>query len=241
MYSGNRPWSAVRVPGALRRCGRVRVSVSGDGERRARNAGPGRFPAGPRLHGDVRVLRQSRRRGVDRDDPPRAGARRHASRHGRHLRPPHQRAARRARDRRPPRPGRARDQVRDRARPERPRRPRHQWAPGVRASAPARTRCSAWASTTSTSTTSTASTPPPRSRRRSGRWPSSSPRARCGSWGCPRRPPTGSAARTRPIPSRRFRPSTRCGRAPAGGGDPADCAASSASALSPTARSGVAC
>ena len=46
--------------------------------------------------GMSRVLRRARRRGVDRDHPPRARARRHLPRHRRHVRPGHQRGARRA-------------------------------------------------------------------------------------------------------------------------------------------------
>ena len=61
----------------------------------------------------------TRRGRGDRDDPPRARARRHLPRHGRHVRPVHERGARRQGDRRPPRPGRARDEVRQRARPRR--------------------------------------------------------------------------------------------------------------------------
>ena len=53
---------------------------------------------------------------VDRDDPSRARPRRQLSRHRRHLRPVHERAARRPRDPRPARRGRARDEVRQRAR-----------------------------------------------------------------------------------------------------------------------------
>ena len=55
----------------------------------------------------------------DRDDPPRARARRRLPRHGRHVRPVHEREARRPRDRGPPRRGRARHEVRQRARRER--------------------------------------------------------------------------------------------------------------------------
>ena len=75
---------------------------------------------GARLHGHELRLRR-RRRGIrDRDDPPRAGARRHLPRHRRDLRPAHQRGAGRPGDRRPPRRGRAGDQVRHRLRPRRP-------------------------------------------------------------------------------------------------------------------------
>ena len=94
---------------------------------------------------------------VDRDDPPRARARRHLPRHGRHVRPVHERGARRPGDRRPPRRGRARDEVRQRARRgrrvprhQRPRRVRPLRVRGVAAAARRRAR--------STSTTSTAST-----------------------------------------------------------------------------------
>ena len=60
--------------------------------------------------------RRSRRDRVDRDHPPRAGPRRDPARHGRHVRPVHQRGARRARDRRAPRRGRPGHQVRARGR-----------------------------------------------------------------------------------------------------------------------------
>ena len=69
----------------------------------ARQPGPDRLAAGPRLHGHVRVLRPGRRRAVDRHDPPRARPRRDPARHRRHVRPVHERAARRPRDRRPAR------------------------------------------------------------------------------------------------------------------------------------------
>ena len=65
--------------------------------------------------GMSRVLRRRRRRRVDRHDPPGARPRRHLPRHGRHVRPVHQRAARRPGHRRAPRRGRARHQVRQRA------------------------------------------------------------------------------------------------------------------------------
>ena len=86
----------------------------------------------PRLHGDVRVLRDRRRGRVDRHHPPRPRARRQLPRHRRHVRPVHQREAGRPRDRRPARPGRPRDEVRQRARRGR-RLPRHQRHARVRA------------------------------------------------------------------------------------------------------------
>ena len=61
---------------------------------------------------------EPRRRRIDRDDPPRARSRRQLPRHGRHVRPVHQRGAGRPRDRGPPRRGRPRHQVRHRARPD---------------------------------------------------------------------------------------------------------------------------
>src|SRR5689334_3959258 len=84
----------------------------GDAEGGARQSGADRVQAGPGVHGNVRVLRRAQRRGVDRDDPPSARAGHHPARHGRHLRPAHERAPRRQRDRRPPRRGRAGDEVR---------------------------------------------------------------------------------------------------------------------------------
>ena len=66
----------------------------------ARTRRPHRLRRGSRLHGDERLLRRPRRRGVDRDHPPGARPRRHVPRHVRHVRPVHQRAARRSRDRR---------------------------------------------------------------------------------------------------------------------------------------------
>ena len=112
-----------------------------------------------------------RRRGRgDRDDPPRARARRHVPRHGRHLRPGHERTSSSAGDQGPARRGRAGHQVRERPRPERQYRARRQ--PRVRARGVRGVACGAWASTRSTSTTSTASTRRRRSRRRSARWPS---------------------------------------------------------------------
>ena len=74
-----------------------------------------------------------------------------------------------------------------------------------------RGRCSGSAPTTSTSTTSTAPTPTCRSRRRSGRWPSSSPRARCATSGCRRRRSTRSGGPRPCTRSRRCRASGRCG------------------------------
>ncbi len=51
----------------------------------------------PRLHGNVRVLRRPERRRVRRHDPPGARPRHRLPRHGRRVRPVHQRAARRPR------------------------------------------------------------------------------------------------------------------------------------------------
>ena len=115
------------------------------------------------------------------------------------------------------------------ARRQRPARVR---APGLR-----RVALAARASTTSTSTTSTGSIRTRRSRRRSAPWPSWWRRARCATSVCPRRrrPPSGG-----PTPctrSRRCRPSTRSGRAIPSARSCPRCA-SSASASSPTARSG---
>ena len=154
-----------------------------------------------------------RRRGVDRHDPPRARARRDVARHGRHVRPAHERAARRPGDRRPARPGRARDEVRHRARPDDPAARGVDGRPDVRAARLRRARSSGSASTTSTSTTSTASTRRRRSRRPSARWPSSCSRARCATSASPRPRPRRSAARTPSTRSPRCRPSTRSGRA----------------------------
>ena len=125
---------------------------------------------GPRLHGHVRVLRRARRGRVDRDDPPRARPRLQLPRHRRHVRAVHQRGAGRPRDPRPARRGRARDQVRHRARSGEPGDARHQRPARVRARRRARPACAGSASTSSTSTTSTASTRRRRSRRRSARW-----------------------------------------------------------------------
>ena len=169
--------------------------------------------AGPRLHGDDRVLRAGRRRRVDRHDPPRARPRRHLPRHRRHVRPVHQRGAGRPGD---PRAGATRscsppssatcatptapalgvngrpEYVRAccdgspeaaRRRPHRPLLP-----------APRRPR-------------------PSRSRRPSARWPSWSRRARCATSASPRRARRRSAARTPSTRSPRCRPSTRSGPA----------------------------
>ena len=94
---------------------------------------PRRLGDRPRLHADVgRRTAARRRRRRDRDDPPRARPRHQPARHRRRLRRRAQRGARRPRDPRPPRRGRARDQVRDRARRRRPP-DGHQRPPGVRA------------------------------------------------------------------------------------------------------------
>ncbi|CAA9476242.1 MAG: Oxidoreductase, aldo/keto reductase family, partial [uncultured Solirubrobacteraceae bacterium] len=99
---------------------------------RTRQPGPRGLRGGPRLHGDVGVLRDGRRAGGDRDHPPRARARRHLPGLGRHVRPVHQREARRTRGRAVVggAPGR-RDEVRQRARRER-RVPRHPRRRGLR-------------------------------------------------------------------------------------------------------------
>ena len=137
-----------------------------------------------------------RRRGRgDRHDPPRARARRQLPRHRRHVRPVHQREAGRPGDRRPPRRGRARHQVRQRARRGR-RASSASTASPTTCAARATPRCSGSASTTSTSTTSTASTRPSRSRRPSARWRSWSSRARCATSGSRRPRRRRSAART---------------------------------------------
>ena len=138
-----------------------------------------------RLHGHERVLRRHRLGRVDRDDPPGARSRRHADRHGRRLRHRPQRGARGARDPRPPRPRAAGHQVRHRPLRRR-RRPQDCAARPPTSRGPASRPCCGWASTSSTCTTCTVRRRTPRSRRRSARWPSSSPRARCATSGCPR-------------------------------------------------------
>ncbi|CAA9315932.1 MAG: Oxidoreductase, aldo/keto reductase family, partial [uncultured Gemmatimonadaceae bacterium] len=81
----------------------------------ARQDGAPGVGARARVHGDERLLLGARRRGVDRDDPPRPRPRGHLPRHRGHVRPVHERAARRARGARPARLGGARHQVRQRA------------------------------------------------------------------------------------------------------------------------------
>ena len=94
---------------------------------------------------------------IDRDDPSRARPGHQLPRHGRHVRPVHERAAGRPRDSRPARSGRAGHQVRQRARRGR-RVPRHQRLARIRAPGLRRVAAAASAWTPSTSTTSTAST-----------------------------------------------------------------------------------
>ena len=153
----------------------------------------------PRLHGHVGVLRRPGRRRVDRHDPPRPRSRRRLPRHRRHVRPVHQRGAGRPRHQRPARRGRARHQVRQRARARTAAGSASTAGPSTCARR-ATARSSGSASTTSTSTTSTASTARCRSRRRSARWPSWSGRARCATSGSPRRRRRRSAARPRVHP-----------------------------------------
>ena len=192
----------------------------------------------PRLHGHVRLLRRRQRGGIDRDDPPRAGARRHLPRHRRHVRPRRQRGAGRPRHQGQARRRRPRDQVRHRARQRRGnhrlRRPARLCAPGLRGEPEAARRRDA-----STSTISTASIPTRRSRTRSAPWPSSCARARCATSACPKVGPKPSAGHTRCIRSPRCRANTRCGRASPRRRSLRPCA-SSASASSPTARSAAA-
>ena len=165
-----------------------------DGEAQAGRVGAPRLGPGAGLHGDVGVLRQRRRGRGERGDRPRARPRRRLPRHRRHVRPVHQRGAGRRGDRRPPRRGRAGDQVRQRPRPRTASGSASAATPSTCAR-PARTRCAGSASSGSTSTTSTGSTPRCRSRRRSGRWPSSSPPARS-----PPRPLRGGAGDDPPRP-----------------------------------------
>ena len=84
-------------------------------ERRTLGQGLEVSAAGPRLHGDVGLVRRDRRGRVDRDDPPGARARHHLPRHRRQstAQVRRERGARRPGDRRPARRGRARDEVRE--------------------------------------------------------------------------------------------------------------------------------
>ncbi len=106
-------------------------------------------------------------------------------------------------------------------------------------SRPVMHRCAASDSSTSTCTTSTGSIVTCRSRKPLVPWPSSSMPARCATSGFPRPRRRRFAAPTPCIRSRRCRASTRCG---AGTSRMRCCrrSASSASAWSPTARSGAA-
>ena len=151
------------------------------------------------LHADVGCLRQHHRRGGDRGDPPRARPRHHLARHRRRLRQRAQRAARRPGDPRSPRRGRAGHQVRQRPRRRRAAR-RRSTAARSTCARPARPASGGSASTRSTSTSSIASIPTRRSRRPSGRWPSSSARARSATSASPRRWPPTCAAPRRCIP-----------------------------------------
>ena len=189
-----------------------------------------------RLHGDVRLLRRHRRSRGPGDDPPRARSRLQLPGHLRHVRAAHQRGL----------VGRAiagrRDEVFLATKFGIKLEPRRRLAAASTAARstcarPARPRCSASASTTSTSTTSTVSIRTPRSRRRSARWPSSSPRARCATSASPRPAPRRSAAPTPCTRSRRCRASTRCGRAISRRTSWPRCE-SSGSGSSPTRRSG---
>ncbi len=79
---------------------RSRVDLRKEGEGAAygtahtRSGAPG-LRGGPRLHGDERLLRRARRRGVDGHHPPGARARHHVLRHRGRLRAVDERAARR--------------------------------------------------------------------------------------------------------------------------------------------------
>ena len=154
-----------------------------------------------------------RRGRVDRDDPPRARARDQLPRHGRHVRPVHQRGAGRPGDPRPARRGRARDEVRQRARRRTAR------SLGVNGD-PEYVRAACDASLAAARRRAHRPLLPAprrlracRSRRRSARWPSSSRRARCATSGSRRPRRRRSAAPTPCTRSRRCRRSTRSGRA----------------------------
>ncbi|KAF1858502.1 hypothetical protein Lal_00015019 [Lupinus albus] len=82
---------------------------------RSGESGFARLGHRPGLHGHERLLRESRRRGIHRDDPARHRPRRHPVRHGRHVRPAHERGIAGPRDPRPARGARHRHQVRHHA------------------------------------------------------------------------------------------------------------------------------
>ena len=157
-------------------------SVLSRGER------PLRFRARPRLHGHVGVLWRARRRGVDRDDPPRARARRHFLDTADMYGAGHQRALVGRAIARAARQARARHQVRQSSRE--PAATAASIGNARRTSArPATRRCSGSASTRSTSTTCTASTQ--RADRGDGRrhGRAGAARARSATSACPRRAP----------------------------------------------------
>ena len=116
----------------------------------------------------------------------------------------------------------ARHEVRDHARPRRPVDARHQRQAGVRARVVRGLAAAASASTTSTSTTSTASTPTRRSRRRSARWPSSSPQGKVRYLGLCEAAPTTHPPRPRDAPDQRAADRVLAVVARARGRDPAD-------------------
>ena len=150
---------------------------------------------------------------VDRDDSPRARPRRHVPRHGRHVRPVHQRAAGRPRDPRSPRRRSSSPRSSATCAAENGDVPRHQRparvrAPGVRRVAAAARRRHHRPLLPAPRRPATR-----RSRTPSAPWPSWSRRARCAISACPKRRRRRSAARTPCIRSRRCRRSTRCGAA----------------------------
>ena len=120
--------------------------------------------------GHVHRLRrcQRRREPGDRDDSPGPGARCHLHRHGRDLRPLHQRRTRRARASWTPRRRRSRHQVRHDLPSWVGSRTFGQLGPRT-SGLPSRVRCEGSTPTSSTSTTSTGLTPTRRSRRQSAR------------------------------------------------------------------------
>ena len=158
------------------------------------------------------------------------------SRHRRHVRAVQERRTGRTSDQGQARPDRAGHEVRHRARSQQPRHPRRQRPARLREEVAAKPVCSGWASTTSTSTTSTASIRRLRSRRRSAPWRSWSRKARFAIIGLSEAAPAlcGAPVKVHPISALQTEyslwtrdPEQR---------DPADVAANSASASSPTAR-----
>ena len=130
----------------------------------------------------------TRRRRVDRRHPPRARPRRDLPRHRRHVRPVHQRAAGRPGHRRPPRRGRARDQVRQRARRQR-RVPRHLRQRRLRPQGVRRVAAAPRRRPHRPLLPAPGRPEHARSRRPWARWPSWSPPARCATSGSPRPSP----------------------------------------------------